>query len=144
MRTATTMGTHMSANHQPGVPMLLPQWLEDAQIKYINPLMAPVARFLPSFATVTHYGRKSGKKFETTVNAFRKGNTISIGLIHGKTNWTKNVLAAGEADIRVFGGKTLHLVNPRIVEAGQGDPALTRSTRQVNKRAGVFIADITT
>lgn len=84
----------MSANNQPGVPMLLPEWLERAQIKYINPLMAPIARFLPSFATVTHYGRTSGTKYETTVNAFRKGNVVSIALIHGKTNWTKNVIAA--------------------------------------------------
>ncbi len=132
----------MSANNQPGVPMLLPEWLERAQIKYINPLVAPIARFLPSFATVTHFGRTSGVKYETTVNAFRKGNAISIGLIHGKTNWTKNVIAAGGADIRLFGGKQIHVVNPRIVEQGQGDPALTRSTRQVNKRAGVFVADI--
>ncbi|WP_078277808.1 nitroreductase family deazaflavin-dependent oxidoreductase [Mycobacteroides franklinii] len=122
--------------------MLLPEWLERAQIRFINPLVAPIARFLPSFATVTHYGRTSGAKYETTVNAFRKGNAVSIGLIHGKTNWTKNVIAAGGADIRLFGGKHIHVVNPRIVEQGQGDPALTRSTRQVNKRAGVFVADI--
>ena len=132
----------MSANNQPGVPMLLPEWLERAQIRFINPLVAPIARFLPSFATVTHYGRTSGAKYETTVNAFRKGNAVSIGLIHGKTNWTKNVIAAGGADIRLFGGKQIHVVNPRIVEQGQGDAALTRSTRQLNKRAGVFVADI--
>ncbi|WP_079627740.1 nitroreductase family deazaflavin-dependent oxidoreductase [Mycobacteroides abscessus] len=122
--------------------MLLPEWLERAQIKYINPLMAPIARFLPSFATVTHYGRTSGTKYETTVNAFRKGNVVSIALIHGKTNWTKNVIAAGGADITLFGGRKIHVINPRIVEQGQDDPALTRATRQVNKRAGVFVADI--
>ncbi|MFA4081981.1 nitroreductase family deazaflavin-dependent oxidoreductase [Mycobacteroides salmoniphilum] len=122
--------------------MLLPEWLERAQIKLINPLMAPIARFLPSFATVTHFGRTSGTRYETTVNAFRKGDVISIGLIHGKTNWTKNVIAAGGADIKLFRGKQIHVINPRIVEQGQGDPALTRSTRQVNKVAGVFVADI--
>ncbi|TDZ90802.1 hypothetical protein CCUG62472_04056 [Mycobacteroides salmoniphilum] len=132
----------MTANNQPGVPMLLPEWLERAQIKLINPLMAPIARFLPSFATVTHFGRTSGTRYETTVNAFRKGDVISIGLIHGKTNWTKNVIAAGGADIKLFRGKQIHVINPRIVEQGQGDPALTRSTRQVNKVAGVFVADI--
>ncbi|TDZ93177.1 hypothetical protein CCUG60885_03682 [Mycobacteroides salmoniphilum] len=132
----------MSANNQPGVPMLMPDWLERAQIKFMNPFMARIARFLPSFATVTHFGRTSGTKYETTVNAFRKGNVISIGLIHGKTNWTKNVIAAGGADIKLFRGKQIQVINPRIVEQGQGDPALTRSTRQVNKLAGVFVADI--
>ena len=122
--------------------MLMPEWLERAQIKFMNPLMAPIARFLPSFATVTHFGRTSGTKYETTVNAFRKGNSVSIGLIHGKTNWTKNVIAAGGADITLFRGKQIHVINPRIIEQGQGDPALTRSTRQLNKRAGVFVADI--
>ncbi|MGH3725937.1 MAG: nitroreductase family deazaflavin-dependent oxidoreductase [Mycobacterium sp.] len=122
--------------------MLMPDWLERVQIKYMNPLMAPIARFLPSFATVTHYGRTSGTKYETTVNAFRKGGSISIGLIHGKTNWTKNVIAAGGADITLFRGKQIHVINPRIVEQGQGDPSLARSTRQVNKLAGVFVADI--
>ncbi|MBB4854659.1 hypothetical protein HNP40_002046 [Mycobacteroides chelonae] len=76
------------------------------------------------------------------MNVFRKANSVSIGLIHGKTNWTKNVIAAGGADIRLFGGKQIRVVNPRIVKQGQGDPALTRSTRQLNKRAGVFVADI--
>lgn len=122
--------------------MLMPEWLERAQIKYMNPLMAPIARFLPSFATVTHYGRKSGSKYETTVNAFRKGDVIAIGLIHGKTNWTKNVIAAGGADITLFRGKQIHVVNPRIVEQGQGDPALMRPARVANKLAGVFVADI--
>lgn len=132
----------MSNNDVPGVPMLVPQSVENFQIKYINPLIRPVARFLPGFATVTHHGRKSGTKFQTPVNVFRKGDTVSIGLIHGKTNWTKNVIAAGGADLTLFNGKQIHIVNPRIVEQGQGDPALTRIGRQLNKRAGVFLADV--
>ena len=40
---------------------------------------------------------------------------------HGKTDWVKNVLAAGEADV-LFGKRTVHIVNPRIVPAG-GDAA---------------------
>ncbi|MFW0788367.1 nitroreductase family deazaflavin-dependent oxidoreductase [Gordonia sp. CPCC 205333] len=122
--------------------MLVPEKLERFQIKYINPVMAPIARFLPSFARVTHYGRKSGVAYEATVNAFRKGDSISIGLIHGKTNWSKNVVAAGGAEIKLFGGKTVRVTNPRYVEQGQGDPALTAATRRVNKRAGVLVADI--
>ncbi|GAB18709.1 hypothetical protein GOEFS_062_00180 [Gordonia effusa NBRC 100432] len=122
--------------------MLVPEKLEQFQIKYINPVMAPVARFLPSFARVIHHGRTSGKAYETTVNAFRKGNSISIGLIHGKTNWSKNVVAAGGADVVLFGGKKVRIANPRYVEQGQGDPALSAATRRVNKRAGVFVADI--
>ena len=63
-------------------------------------------------------------------------------LAHGKTNWVKNILAAGEADIRL-GRHDLHLVNPRIVAAGTDDPSLPRMPRAAARRGvGVFVADI--
>jgi hypothetical protein len=62
-------------------------------------------------------------------------------LVHGKTNWVKNVLAAGEADIQI-GKKTLHLVNVRVLPAGTVDPSLPRLAQVAAKRAGVFVADI--
>src|SRR3954469_13081340 len=89
-------------NHAPGVPMLMPPRLEALQIKYMNPAMKRVARFLPGFAIVHHRSRKSGAQYETVVNATRHGNVLAVGLMHGKTNWVKNVLAAGETDIRLF------------------------------------------
>jgi hypothetical protein len=78
-------------NNAAGVPMIFPVWLENFQIKYINPVMSPLAKKLPGFTVVKHRGRKSGKQFETTVNSFRKGDVLAIGLLHGKTNWVKNV-----------------------------------------------------
>ncbi len=68
-------------------------------------------------ATIKHRGRKSGKPYETIVTAFRKGNVLAIALGHGKTDWVKNVLAAGEADVH-FVRRDVHIVNPRIVPAG--------------------------
>jgi deazaflavin-dependent oxidoreductase (nitroreductase family) len=56
---------------------------------------------MPGLAVIKHRGRTSGKDFETIVTAYRKGSVLAIGLVHGKTNWVKNVLAAGEADIHV-------------------------------------------
>jgi hypothetical protein len=66
---------------------------------------------------------------------------LAIGLIHGKTNWVENVLAAGEADIHV-GRKDLHLVNPRVLPAGTVDPTLPRIPRMLAKRQGTFVADV--
>jgi deazaflavin-dependent oxidoreductase (nitroreductase family) len=83
----------------------------------------------------------TGKEYETIVTAYRKGGVLAIGLVHGKTNWVKNVLAAGEADIHVA-GKNLHLVNPRVLPAGTVDPALPRMAQLAAKRSGVFVADI--
>ena len=128
-------------NHAPGVPMLVPPALENFQIRYINPIIAPLAKRLPGFTVVKHRGRKSGTTYETTVNSFRKGNTLAIGLIHGKTNWVKNVLAAGEADVHLFSGD-VHITNPRVVPAGTVDPSLPLLARVVVRKTGVFVADI--
>jgi deazaflavin-dependent oxidoreductase (nitroreductase family) len=128
-------------NHAPGVPMIMPVWLERFQIKYVNPLLRPLSKRMPGFAVITHRGRTSGKQYETIVTAYRKGDVLAIGLVHGKTNWVKNVLAAGEADIHV-GRKALHLVNPRVLPVGTVDPTLPRIPQMLAKRQGTFVADI--
>jgi deazaflavin-dependent oxidoreductase (nitroreductase family) len=122
--------------------MRFPVWFENFQIKYINPIAVPIARFTPGITVIKHRGRKSGRALETAVSAYRKGHTVAIMLAHGKTNWVKNVLAAGEAEIRL-GGRDVHLVNPRIVEAGTDDPSLPLMARLAARRGvGVFLADV--
>lgn len=136
------MSTKDHPNNVPGVPMKFPVWLENFQIKYVNPMMRPVAKHLPGFAVIQHRGRKSGVVYETVVSAYRRDKVLAILLAHGKTNWVKNIVAAGEADIHV-GGRDLHLVNPRILPAGTDDPLLPRIARAGARRGvGVFVADI--
>lgn len=132
-------------NYASGVPMVFPPWFERFQIKYVNPALKPVVRYLPGTATIKHRGRTSGKPYETIVTTYRKGNTLAIALGHGKTNWVKNVLAAGQADVELSRNRALHLINPRILPAGfdgpdvQGLPALARMQLRL---IGVFVADI--
>lgn len=129
-------------NNAPGVPMKFPPWFENFQIRFINPIAVPIARFVPGVTVIKHRGRKSGRSLETAVSAYRKGGTVAIMLAHGKTNWVKNILAAGEADIRLGGGE-VHLINPRIVEAGTDEPSLPLMARLAARRGlGVFVADI--
>jgi deazaflavin-dependent oxidoreductase (nitroreductase family) len=128
-------------NNAPGVPMVFPPAVERFQIKYINPLIRPVAKFLPGFAVIKHRGRTSGTPYETVVNAFRKGDVLAVGLAHGKTNWVKNILAAGEADAHLF-RRDVHLTNPRVLPAGTDDPTLPRIARRLARSTGVFVADI--
>jgi deazaflavin-dependent oxidoreductase (nitroreductase family) len=119
--------------------MLMPVWLERFQIKYVNPLLRPLSKRMPGFAVIKHRGRTSGKDYETIVTAYRNGSVLAIGLIHGKTNWVKNVLAAGEADIHV-GRKDLHLVNPgccrwaRSTPRFRESPGCSRSVRAPSSR----------
>jgi deazaflavin-dependent oxidoreductase (nitroreductase family) len=128
-------------NNAPGVPMVFPPLVERLQIKYMNPAMKRAARFLPGHAIIKHRGRKSGTEFETVVNYFRKGDVLAVGLAHGKTNWVKNVLAAGEADVHLF-RRDVHIVNPRVLPAGTDDESLPKLARQAARRVGVFVADI--
>lgn len=135
------MSTDRHPNNAPGVPMVFPLWLERFQIKYINPMVRPMARYLPSFATIKHRGRKSGKEYETVVNAYRKGDVLAIMLAHGKTNWVKNVLAAGGADVHLF-RRDVRITNPRVLPAGTDAPELPPIARRAAARVGVFVADI--
>lgn len=129
-------------NNAPGVPMVFPPLVHRLQVKYVNPVVKKVARFLPSFAVIEHRGRKSGNYYETVVNAHRKGNTLAVILGHGKADWVKNVLAAGDADMHLF-RRDVHIVNPRVVAAGTDDPALPAVARRAARRMGVFVAETT-
>jgi len=128
-------------NNAPGVPMIFPPAVENIQVKYFNPMIKPFARFLPGMATIKHRGRKSGKPYETIVTAYRKGNVVAIALGHGKTDWVKNVLAAGEADLH-FIRRDVHLVNPRIVPAGGDATRLPSMARMQAKRVAILVAEI--
>lgn len=128
-------------NNAPGVPMLMPPALERFQIKYINPLMKPLSKRLPGFTVIKHRGRTSGTPYETIVTSYRKDNLLAVTLMHGKTNWVKNVLAAGEADVHLFSGD-VKITNPRVLPAGTDDSTLPRIPRTAARRMGVFVADI--
>jgi deazaflavin-dependent oxidoreductase (nitroreductase family) len=128
-------------NSAPGVPMIFPPWLESFQVKYFNPAVKPLARYLPGTSVIKHRGRKSGKPYETIVTAYRKGNVLAIALGHGKTDWVKNVLAAGEADLQ-FIRRTVHLTNPRILPAGSPGDGLPWLARLQVSRVAVLVADV--
>jgi deazaflavin-dependent oxidoreductase (nitroreductase family) len=128
-------------NNAPGVPMVYPPTFERLQIKYMNPIVKKIARFTPGLAKIKHRGRKSGKTYETVVTPFRKDNVLAIALGHGKTDWVKNVLAAGEADV-VYSRRTVHIVNPRIVPAGGDADGLPFMAKVQARNMGIFVADI--
>ena len=124
--------------------MVFPVWFENLQVKYLNRAMKPIARFLPGTGTIEHRGRKSGKQFKTIVTAYRKGNVLAIALGHGKTDWVKNVLAAGQADMH-FARSGVHLTNTRILPAGYDGPdaqGLPRLAKAQLPRMAVFVGDI--
>ena len=135
------MATNNHPKSLPGVPYIFPDWLDRVQVRFVTPLVRRYRRFTPTFAVIEHRGRKSGKPYETVVHAYRRGSTVAVLLGHGKADWVKNILAAGEADVHMF-RRDLHVVNPRIVPIGGDTTGLHWIVRRGARRVGVFVADI--
>jgi deazaflavin-dependent oxidoreductase (nitroreductase family) len=121
--------------------MVFPPWLDRLQMRYMNPAAKRLAPYLPTFAIVKHRGRKSGKPYETVVNAYRKGDVLAIALGHGKTDWVQNVLAADGADVHVF-RRDVHITNPRILPPGTAGKDVQWAARLQGSRVGLLVADI--
>ncbi len=82
---------------------------------WLDPLVRPFAGFLPTFCILTHVGRRSRRVYRTPLNVFRRGDRVVFALTYGSgAEWVRNVLAAGECEIRTM-GRELRLVEPRIV-----------------------------
>jgi len=123
------------------LPAVFPKWFDRLQVKYFNPVIRPLAGKVPGLALIEHRGRKTQRPYRTPVTAFRKGNLVAIVLGHGRTDWVRNVLAAGEADLRMNRDR-LHLVNPRILPAGSEATGLPTPVRLQARRVAVFLADV--
>ena len=140
------MSRFMSAkdhpNNAPGVPMVYPPAFERLQIKYMNPLVKRVARLMPGLAKVQHRGRKSGKTYETVVTPLPQGQHARDRAGPRQDRLGEERLAAKEADV-LFGTRTVHIVNPRILPAGSGGTeGLPFMARAQAKKMAIFVADI--
>lgn len=79
-----------------------------------NPILGRLAPWLPGFGVIYHRGRTSGRGYHNPVNVFRRDDGFVVALTYGsRTDWVKNVLAAGECDL-LTRGQRYHLVNPTV------------------------------
>jgi len=93
--------------------MALPRWLARFNVAFTNRLMLPVAGVLPWFGIVEHVGRRSGHRYRTPVNVFRRGDRYLFALTYGpESEWVHNVVAAGGCAL-VSRGRRTELVEPR-------------------------------
>ena len=91
------------------------RWLAKINIAFTNRITGLFAGWLPGFGIVTHVGRKSGRVYRTPVNLFRAPNGFIIALTYSsQCEWVKNVLAAGECELRTRGRK-YRLSAPNVV-----------------------------
>jgi deazaflavin-dependent oxidoreductase (nitroreductase family) len=103
--------------HESGRQRLLPL-LRPLMKGVINPrTLRAVAHGESSYAVVHHVGRRSGKSYQTPVEAYRTADGALILLPYGPvTDWCRNVLAAGQCTVTLE-GEDLALNAPEAVPA---------------------------
>ena len=103
--------------------MPLPRSLARLNRRFTNRVARPLAGRIPPFATIAHIGRTSGTAYRTPIMVFRRPDGFLIALTYGeKADWTRNVLAAGAAELEL-GGKRYAISDPRISQ----DPSLLQT-----------------
>ena len=103
--------------HEAGRKRLLPL-LRPLLKGVINPrTLRAVARGESHYAVVHHVGRRSGRAYQTPVEAYRTAEGTLILLPYGPvTDWCRNVLAAGQCTVTLK-GEDLALSAPEVVPA---------------------------
>ena len=80
----------------------------------VNPAARLFAGRLPGLGILTHEGRTTGRPYRTPVFVHKHGDDYVFALTFGSSSqWVKNILAAGDAEMRV-GGHDVRLVAPEV------------------------------
>ncbi|MFE5408148.1 nitroreductase family deazaflavin-dependent oxidoreductase [Microbacterium sp. NPDC056569] len=92
-------------------------------VKATEPIATALAgrRWFPLWAVLHHRGRKSGTEYTTPVAIVPSVDPalVLIGLPWGRnTNWARNVIAAGSADV-TWSGAIQSTSSPRIIEPAE-------------------------
>jgi deazaflavin-dependent oxidoreductase (nitroreductase family) len=90
-----------------------------------------------SLAVVRHVGRRSGRTYDTPVTAVAHGESFLIALPYGeRTDWLKNVLAAGSA-ILVTDGQSFQIDKPEVLPIAEATLYFRRREQRLHRRFGV-------
>ncbi|MGX7728511.1 nitroreductase family deazaflavin-dependent oxidoreductase [Rhodococcus sp. 2H158] len=92
--------------------MPLPRALARFNRVVTNRLARPLAGHLPLTAVIEHRGRRTGRRYRTPVLVFGRDGGYRIALTYGpRTDWVRNVLAAGGCTLHTR-GRRIDLVDP--------------------------------
>ena len=108
-------------------------------IGVVNPRIMGLAgtRWSPNFSVLRHRGHRSGRIYATPVSALPRGGFFWIGLAFGEdAGWTRNVLAAGECELR-YRGSDYRLVEPLVVEGSAARSQLPLTLRIAGPIVGI-------
>lgn len=109
--------------------MRVPRRVAEFNRRITNPAARTIAPWLPSLGTLEHVGRRSGKRYRTPLLVFKTHDGYAILIGYGpQTDWLKNVLAGGPTVLRKR-GRTVALVNPRVVSKAEAAAHVLPSSR---------------
>lgn len=106
-----------------------------------NRIQGQWAWLLPPWAVVCHRGRRSGRRYRTPVNAYKRGRRLAIVILYGEeSDWVRNVLAGGGQVVRA--GRTYDLIAPEVLDpdAAEGISPLGRLLGRISGR--VLVASL--
>ena len=104
-----------------------------------NPLALPVARLgvIPLWGVVRHRGRKSGRMFATPIAVAATSDAFVIPLPWGeRTDWCRNIVAAGGGTIRYRGSDYL-VRDPQVVSVDVARSAFPAPIRAIIPLTGI-------
>ena len=80
----------------------------------VNPVTMRFAGRAPGFGIITHIGRKTGRRYRSPVNVFRRDDSYLFVLTYGSSaQWIRNVLTTGECQLEARGVEH-RLVGPEL------------------------------
>lgn len=117
--------------------MLLARRRAEFNRRFVNPVVEPLAGYLPLWSAVDHVGRRSGKEYRTPVTAFATSDGVAVLLPYGTdTDWVRNLRAAGSGKV-VIDGRSLLVENPRVVPVREALEVMRGPWRHVLRVAPV-------
>ncbi|HKE76405.1 MAG TPA: nitroreductase family deazaflavin-dependent oxidoreductase [Acidimicrobiales bacterium] len=107
-----------------------------------NQVTGRFADRLPGFGIVVHKGRRSGTEYRTPVNLVARDGGFTFALTYGRSQWVRNVLAAGGATV-ITRGRSHAIANPRVApyRGDEGFPAPARAILRLVDVEEVLLVD---
>ncbi|NUR86572.1 MAG: nitroreductase family deazaflavin-dependent oxidoreductase, partial [Nonomuraea sp.] len=98
--------------------MPMPKWWGHVNKRVFNPRAIAGGKW----PVLIHVGRVSGRTYRTPLDAFPVAGGYLFVLVYGsRSDWAKNVLAAGSARLRVD-GREVALTAPRMMPEAEALP----------------------
>jgi deazaflavin-dependent oxidoreductase (nitroreductase family) len=124
--------------------MQAPRFMRRVNRAVTNPVMRTFAWLTPPLAVLHHVGRKSGRRYQAPVLAFRSRAGFVIPMPYGRdVGWAQNIFAADRCEL-VQGGRRWQLHNPRIVDFDDAEsvlPGILRPALRMADLPGYVLLD---